>query len=220
MRGFLLLLLSVPLFVACGGDPKERAAESTADSLRAAVAVELRQTAAREKERQTLDRARDEREREGAERRRCEAARSLPTSLEKIMSSPRDFVSNDTCSAVLMDELVARFVSTNEKQYLEALDALSRAGDSKSNEIIGSAVLDLFRARPVELVRHLYSMQGDPASTEVDALLVSEIQLGRNSAFDDEIRQILERLESGTDLTMDQKRFLARIESQMWASAG
>jgi hypothetical protein len=220
MRRLLLPLLCTPLFFGCESDPRDPKAIAEADSLRAAVAVEIREASLRDKEREVADRDREAREREVAERRRCDAADGLPASIERIMSEPREYAANDACSARLMDALVERFIHTNEKQYLETLDALSRAGDSKTNEILGSAVLDLFRARPVELIQHLYSLQGDPASTEVDALLVSEIQLGRNSAFDSEIRTILERLELGDDLTTDQKRYLARIESQFWASAG
>lgn len=208
------------LLVGCASDPKELADESQADSIRALVDVEIRQAAARQKVESQAEREREDAEHAVATRKRCEAAGGLPATLEKIMAEPRLYVGGDTCARELTEALVERFTRSNEKQYLEALDALSRAADSKSNEVLGNAVLDLFRARPVELVRHLYDLQGDPAATEVDALLVTEIQLGRNSAFDNEIRAILERLESGVDLTTDQKRYLARIESQMWASAG
>lgn len=218
MRNTLRILIAAALLAGCASDPRQAADQFAADSLRAVVDVEIRQAAARQKVEAQAEREREAREDEIASAQRCDAAQGLPASLEKIMAEPRLYAAGDECARTLLDAIVTRFARTNEKQYLEALDALSRAGDSKSNEVIGKAVLDIFRARPVELVRHLYDLQGDPASTEVDALLVTEIQLGRNSSFDDEIHALLERLESGVDLTTDQKRYLARIESQMWAS--
>ncbi|MBC8145700.1 MAG: hypothetical protein H7X80_08940 [bacterium] len=62
-------------------------------------------------------------------------------------------------------------------------------------------------------------LQGDPAATDVGALLITEIQLGRTDEFDNEIHGILDKLEGGSDLSTDQKRFLSRIESQFWVSS-
>ena len=212
MKNPLRLAVAGLLLAGCASDTDTTSDEYSADSLRAAVAVEISQAAAKQKVEERAERQRREKENAALAERRCSAASLLPGSLRVVMEEPRNYVGADSCAQQLLDGIVTRFVRTNEKQYLEALDALSRVSDSKSTEVMGNAVLDLFRTRPVELVRHLYDLQGDPSATEVDALLVTEIQLGRNSTFDNEIRQILERLETGAELTTDQKRFLARID--------
>jgi hypothetical protein len=218
MRRTVRILLALPLLAGCASDPKEEAEQWARDSIRAVVDVEIRQAAARQKVEAQAEREREDKEHAVAVAKRCQAVAGLPGSLEKVIAEPRLYAGGDTCARDLMDAIVERFTRTNEKQYLEALDALSLAGDSKSNEALGNAVLDLFRARPIELIRHLYDLQGDPAATEVDALLVTEIQLGRNSSFTEEIQAILDRLETGVELSTDEKRYLARIESQMWAT--
>ena len=219
MRRILTIVTSIALLAGCADDGPDDAERASTDSLRNAVAVEIRQAEARDRAERLIEEEQMRRQREADARRRCSALERMPASLAEIIEEPKLYAATDSCAAKLMDEIVARFVRTNEKQYLTALDALSRAGDGKTNELLGGAVLDLFRARPVKLVQHLYSLQGDPTATDVDALLVSEIQLGRNSAFDDEITRILHRLENGAELSTDQKRYLSRIESQFWASA-
>jgi hypothetical protein len=218
MRGTLPLLVCTLLLTACGSDPQELAERSSADSLRAAVAVELRQASLRDREQASVEQERAERDAEAAAARRCEAVATLPASITEIVRDPKEYAAADPCGTKLIDEVVARFVRTNDKAYLEALDALSLGGDSKTNEALGDAVLDLFRARPVELIRHLYDLQGDPASTDVDALLVSVVQLGDDDELDGEVRAILRRLDRGVDLSTDQKRYLARLESQFWGT--
>src|SRR5687767_10763467 len=191
MTRTILLAACAATFCACASDRMDRVSEVSTDSLRNAVAVEIRQTSSQDDARLRADKERSDSENAANARHRCDAAESLPESIERIMAQPKDYVSNDSCAAILADAIIARFIRTDEKRYLEVLDALSRAADSKATELLGAAVLDLFRARPVELIRHLYSLQGDPAATEVSSLLITVIQLGRNSEFDTEIHGIL-----------------------------
>lgn len=217
-RGLFVLAVALP-FAACDSSKTNRMSSVSVDSLRSEVGVAVRTASDEDDARRRSEKVIAESERSSNERRRCDAASNLPESIDLIVEKPKDYVGDDSCAAVLADALVERFVRSDEKKYLEALDILSRAADSKSTELLGAAVLDLFRARPVELIRHLYRMQGDPTATEVDALLITEIQLGRDDAFNSEIHGILDRLESGDDLSTDEKRFLSRLESQFWAAA-
>ncbi|MBC8146273.1 MAG: hypothetical protein H7X80_11870, partial [bacterium] len=156
-------IVCLTLVGACNSGKMERASEVSTDSLRSAVAVDIRQASSTDDARIQADRARAESaradvERDADARHRCKAAASLPQSIDKILAEPKDYVGNDSCAAVLADAVVARFIRSNDKQYLAVLDALSRAADSKSTELLGAAVLDLFRAKPIELVKHLYML--------------------------------------------------------------
>lgn len=216
-RSFLAVAAALCL-LSCDTDDKVRVDDNSADSLRVAVAVETREAAARHREQ--LDAEEDRRAAESivGARRRCEAARSLPGSLDRIFDEPADYVAGDSCMSELLGAIVERFVRDGDDKYLDALDALSKHADSRATEVFGDALIDLFRARPVELVKHLYALQGDATATEIDALLVTEIQLGKGGARDDGIRSIIEDLERGKRLTTDEKRYLSRLESQLWTS--